>query len=142
MIENPARVMRIEGGTAWVRSESPSSCGACGGKGCGNSLYAKVLHPREPEYPVDNPIGAEIGEAVVIGIEDGAVFRAVLSGYLIPLVLLLAGAMLGSRWGDGYAAAGALAGLVLSALWLRGRRTTGSVPVILRRGEPRHCSAH
>ena len=140
MIENPARVMRVDGGMAWVRSESPSSCGACAGKGCGNSLYARVLHPREPEYPVANPVGAEIGEAVVVGIEDGAVFHAVISGYLVPLALLLLGAILGSHWGDLHAVAGSVVGLLLSAIWLKGRKTE-STPVILRRGES-HCSAH
>jgi sigma-E factor negative regulatory protein RseC len=140
MIENPARVMRLDGGVAWVRSESPSSCGACAGKGCGNSLYARLLHPSEPEYPVENPIGAEVGEAVVVGIQDGAVYRAVLSGYLVPLALLLAGAVLGARWGEVYSVVGAAAGLLAAVVWLK-RGRPGSTPVILRRGEP-HCSAH
>jgi sigma-E factor negative regulatory protein RseC len=140
MIENPARVMRVSSDVAWVRSESPTSCGACGGKGCGNSLYARMLHPREPEYPVLNPIGAEVGEAVVVGIEDGAVFRAALSGYIVPLLLLLAGAVLGSVWGELQSVSGGLAGLLIAAFWLK-RRRTDSVPVILRRGEA-HCSAH
>lgn len=140
MIENPARVMRVEADLAWVRSESPSSCGACAGKGCGNSLYARLLHPREPEYPVLNPIGAEVGEAVVVGIEDGAVFRAVLSGYLVPLALLLLGALLGSHWGEGESIVGSLIGLSCAAVWLKRRRSDTS-PVIIRRGES-HCSAH
>lgn len=140
MIENPARVMRVSADLAWVRSESPSSCGACAGKGCGNSLYARLLHPREPEYPVLNPIGAQVGEAVVIGIEDGAVYRAVLFGYLVPLVLLLAGALLGSVWGEIQAIAGSLTGLLIAALWLKQRRSE-TAPVILRRGEA-HCSSH
>ncbi len=140
MIENPARVMRVSADTAWVRSESPSSCGACAGKGCGNSLYARLLHPREPEYPVLNPIGAEVGEAVVIGIEDGSVYRAVLFGYLVPLLLLLAGAFLGSIWGELQSVVGSLVGLVVAAIWLKRRRSEAN-PVILRRGEA-HCSSH
>jgi sigma-E factor negative regulatory protein RseC len=140
MIENPARVMRVSTDMAWVRSESPTSCGACAGKGCGNSLYARLLHPREPEYPVLNPIGAEVGEAVVIGIEDGAVYRAVFFGYLIPLFLLLLGAFVGSIWGDLQAVIGTVAGLLIAAVWLK-RRGTESAPVILRRGKA-HCSSH
>jgi sigma-E factor negative regulatory protein RseC len=140
MIENPARVMRVSEGMAWVRSESPTSCGACAGKGCGNSLYARLLHPMEPEYPVKNPIDAEVGEAVVVGIEDGAVFRAVLAGYVVPLVLLLSGALLGAVWGELQSVIGCLAGLLVAAVWLK-RRRTESAPVILRRGEAR-CSTH
>lgn len=140
MIETPARVMRVEGDTAWVRVESPSSCGACGGKGCGSSLYARLLHPREPEYPVANPIAAEAGEAVVVGIEDGAVLRGVARVYGVPLLLLLLGAMLGARWGDLGAVIGGIGGLSLAAVWLR-RQRSASMPTILRRGTPA-CSGH
>jgi sigma-E factor negative regulatory protein RseC len=133
MIETSARVVRVEGGSAWVCAEPPSSCGACGGKGCGASLYARLLHPHEPEYAVDNPIQARPGEAVVVGIEDGDLFKAALTAYLLPLALLVAGALLGMRWGEAYAIAGAMAGLLLSVVWLR-RRNTGRSPVILRRG--------
>lgn len=133
MIETPARVVRVDGGTAWVCAESPSTCGACGGKGCGASLYARLLHPREPEYAVANPIDARPGEPVVVGIEDGALFKAALAAYVVPLALLLLGALLGSRQGDLAAVLGALAGLALAVVWLR-RRRSGGGPVILRRG--------
>jgi sigma-E factor negative regulatory protein RseC len=133
MIETPARVMRVAGDTAWVCPESPASCGACGGKGCGASLYTRLLHPREPEYAVGNPIAAQPGEAVVVGVEDGALFRAAAAAYLVPLALLVGGAMLAGRWGDLQAVAGAAVGLLLAVAWLRRRRPRG-LPVILRRG--------
>jgi sigma-E factor negative regulatory protein RseC len=133
MIETPARVVRVDGDTAWVRAESPTSCGACGGKGCGSSLYARMLHPREPEYPVANLIAARPGEAVIVGVADGAVLRAVWHGYLLPLLLLLLGAMLGATWGDGWAVAGGVAGLALATLWLRRRRQLVR-PAIVRLG--------
>lgn len=133
MIENPARVVRVDGELAWVRSESPSSCGACGGKGCGSSVFVRLLHPREPEYAVSNPISAEAGELVVVGIEEGSLLRAAVSGYLVPLLALLAGALLGGVWGEPQAVAGGVAGLLLAAIWLRSRRALPS-PVILRRG--------
>lgn len=133
MIETPARVVRSEGQVAWVRVESPSSCGACGGKGCGSSLYARMWHPREPEYPVDNPIDARPGDAVIVGVADGAVWSAVLHGYLLPLALLLTGALLGASRGDGWAVAGGLVGLLLGVVWLRQRRDARR-PTILRLG--------
>lgn len=133
MIENSARVTRVEGDLAWVRAESPSSCGACGGKGCGSSIFVRLLHPGEPEYAVMNPISAEPGEAVVVGIEEGALLRAAVAAYLVPLLLLLGGALLGGVWGEPQAIAGGVAGLVAAAVWLRRRRAPPS-PVILRRG--------
>jgi sigma-E factor negative regulatory protein RseC len=139
MIENTAQVVRVEGDLAWVRADSPSSCGACGGKGCGSSTFVRMLHPREPEYAVLNPISAEAGETVVVGIEEGALLRAAMSGYLVPLSLLLVGALLGGIWGEGAAVAGALVGLVAAAAWLKRRRALPG-PVILRRGSTA-CSA-
>ncbi len=140
MTETPARVTRVEGETAWVRTEAPSSCGACGGRGCGSSLYARLLHPREPEYPVENPIAARPGEAVVVGVGDGAVLSAALSAYLVPLALLVGGAVLAAPWGEAAAVAGGVAGFLVAAVWLR-RHARGERPVILRRGLPA-CQAH
>jgi len=132
MVETPARVVRLQGDAAWVRVEAPDSCSACGGKGCGASLYARMLYPREPEYMVGNPISAMPGERVVIGIEDGAVLRAVMSAYLLPLVLLTLGAVVGAFFGEGAAVVGGLFGLMLGLWRIKRHSVTGS-PVILRR---------
>ena len=140
MIETPARVRRIEGTTAWVVSEAPASCGACGGKGCGSSLFSRFWHPHESEYPVDNPIGAENGEAVVVGLADGILLKATLASYVAPLGLMLGGAGLGNALsGEPGAIAGSLFGLVLAGMWLKLRRAPRHTPVILRRGESHGC---
>ena len=136
MIETPARITRVEGDSAWVVSAAPASCGACAGRGCGSSVFARVLHPDEPEYRVDNAIGAQVGEAVVVGLPDGALLGAAVSGYLVPLLLLLAGAALGQQFaGELGAVAGGLCGLGLAALYLKRRRTPVAHPAVLRRGE-------
>jgi len=140
MIETPARITRLEGDSAWVVSAAPSSCGACGakpgGKGCGSSLFARVLHADEPEYRVDNPIGAAVGETVVVGLPDGALLGAAVSGYLVPLLLLLLGAGVGQQFaGELGAVSGGLVGLGLAALHLQRRSAPASYPVVLRRGE-------
>jgi sigma-E factor negative regulatory protein RseC len=133
MIEVPAQVMRVDGDTAWVATRAPNSCGACGGKGCGSSIFARLFHRREPEYPVANPIDASTGDAVIVGIPDGALARATFSGYLVPLALFILGAIAGARLGDAGAVAGAVVGLALAFLWLR-RSTPGARPEILRLG--------
>lgn len=144
MIESPARIRRIEGEIAWVVSEAPTSCGACAGKGCGSSMFARFWHADEAEYPVENPIGATTGEAVVVGLPDGALLHAALTSYGIALSMLLAGAALGSYFsGEPGAIAGGLLGLVLTALLLRyrsGRHSSRKpIPVILRQGSNGGC---
>ena len=140
MIETPARIIRLEGDSAWVVSEAPSSCGACAGHGCGSSVFARVLHADEPEYRVDNPIGAEAGDSVVVGLPDGALLGAAVSGYLVPLLLLLSIAALGQQFaGELGAITGGLVGLLLAATWLRRRSVQAVNPAILRRGSS-NCS--
>lgn len=144
MIESPARVVRASADQAWVVSEAPTSCGACGGRGCGSSMYARMLHPKESEFAVDNPIGAQPGEAVIVGLPDGALLSAAWASYLLPLILILVGAALGqSIGGELISALGALTGLGLASIWLKLRRVPAHAgPVILRRGEPAGCHAH
>lgn len=103
-------------------------------------MFVRLLHPREPEYPVLNPIAAQAGEAVVVGIEEGALMTAVITGYVVPLVLLLLGALIGGPWGDFQSVAGGAAGLAIAVLWLKRRRAVPS-PVILRRGAG-SCAVH
>lgn len=136
MIETPAQVIRIEGGSAWVASRAPASCGACGGKGCGSSVFSRFWHPQEPEYRVENPIGARTGDTVVVGLPDGALLRAALASYGMPLLLLVGGAGLGNALaGEPGAIWGGLSGLGFAALWLKRHRGPDVVPVILRRDE-------
>ncbi len=140
MIETAARVTRIEGDTAWVVPESPGQCGACGGKGCGASLFSRMLRPEEPEYPVVNAIAARPGDAVVVGLAEGALLRAAGLGYLAPLAFLFAGTLLGAPFGEAMAALGAGLGLALAVFWLR-RRRAPPAPVLLRHGMPAGCRA-
>ncbi|MCP5278278.1 MAG: SoxR reducing system RseC family protein [Thiobacillus sp.] len=145
MIESPARVTRIEGATAWVISEAPSSCGACGGKGCGSSAFNRLWHPENPEFHVANPIHAQPGEAVVVGLPEGALLQASTAAYLVPLASLLAGAAFGQLvvGGELAAALGGLTGLLLAGLWLKGRRPRNEIdPVILRRGTTACANGH
>jgi sigma-E factor negative regulatory protein RseC len=133
MTETTARVRRVEGDTAWVVGEAPSSCGACAGKGCGSSVFARLLHAGEPEYPVHNGIAARPGDAVVVAIEDGALLGAATRAYIVPLAVLLAGALAGSSLGEAAAVLGGALGLMAAMLWLR--RARGSArPVIVRFG--------
>ncbi len=134
MIETPARITRIEGDAAWVSGKAPASCGACAGKGCGSSIFSRFWHPDEPEYRVDNPIGAAPGESVVIGLPDGVLLRATLTSYGMPLVLLLISAGVGNHlFGEPGSISGGLFGLLLAAVWLKLHREPRIFPVILRR---------
>jgi sigma-E factor negative regulatory protein RseC len=144
LTETPARIIRTEGASAWVVSEAPASCGACGGKGCGSSVFNRLWHPDNPEYEVTNPIGALPGEAVVVGLPEGALLHATGAAYVVPLLALLLGAGLGQLLsGELAAALGGLIGLLLAGLWLKHRRDDRTDdPVILRHGTTQCASRH
>lgn len=150
MIEESGRVMRTAGDSAWVQTERRSSCGSCSArKGCGTGALAGLFGARAHEVEVLNPIGAEPGDEVVVGISESLLVRGSAAVYLLPLLTLVAGALLaeglapqlGLAGSDAPAIVGGLVGLGTGFLWLRrrNRRWSGDQthrPVILRRATP------
>lgn len=139
MIEQQARVVGIEHEQAWLEPVREHSCGLCGQtQGCGASLMGRFFGHRPRALRAENPIGARVGDSVMVGMEARALLEGVLAVYGIPLALVLAGAVGGAvvlplPGQDVASIAGALAGLVLSGLWLwLGARRFGRRPVILR----------
>lgn len=145
MIEESGRVIRVEDDHAWVETQRKSVCGSCSAsKGCGTSVLGKVLGQRRSYVRVLNPVGAKLGDEVVVGLGERAFVTGSLAVYAIPLLTLLVGAIVGewlgvaNDWGDLAAVIGGLSGLAAGFgwLWLFARRVgadTRYQPVILRR---------
>lgn len=118
MLETRAIIMQLEGQYALVQSNQATGCEQCRGKGCGASKLSRLFCSKPRRFKAENSINARIGDEVVIAVAEGAVLRGTGVVYLLPLFLLVTGAMLGSSWGgspgqqDGYAVAGALLGMV------------------------------
>ena len=85
-------VHEIKGDKAAVvfkRSKACGDCHACASFGDGNSVIE-----------LENTLGAKVGDRVRIELHSGAVFKASLILYGIPLIALLLGVLLGSRISD------------------------------------------
>ena len=144
MIEERARVVAVEDGTAVVETERRSACGQCAaGGGCGTALIARFFGGRTTRVRALNRAGAAAGDAVVIGLDGSVLVRAALVLYMAPLAGLLAGAMLaGAAGGTAAEPAGILGGvlgLVGGLAWARryGLRRGGRCQaVVLRRVQP------
>lgn len=125
MIEETALVVSQEGSHIWVETQRKSTCGACSAKtGCGTSALEKVVGQRAVRLRVLNTVDAEVGEQVIIGLDDAALVRGSLVVYLIPLLLMIAGALVGEfvagqGAGDLPSALGGLVGLVVGFGWLK-----------------------
>lgn len=147
MIEESGRVVRTAGESAWVQTTRRSSCGNCSARsGCGTGALAGLFGARLHEVEALNPIGAQPGEDVIVGISASLLVRGSVMLYLVPLLALGAGALLAEGLAPQLdladselpAILGGCAGLAAGFFWLRwrNRRWSGDATrkaVILRR---------
>lgn len=144
MLESEAIVVRIENGATFVAAQGSGGCGSnqCATT-CSTATLTRMFSQTPKDLQVDNPISAQVGERVVVGLVEGAFLKSALAVYLLPLSALLIGAALGlygageHEMRDLYAGLGGLAGLVLSALALKIIASkfspNGVQPIILRK---------
>lgn len=124
MIETQATVTAQEGDYALVEANQ-GGCGRCHEQGgCGGNNASRLFCHGPRHFRVLNPLGVKVGEKVLVGVPDGAVSHSVLVLYLLPLALLVLGAVAGAALmpgaRDAAAAAGALSGGCLA--WFLARR--------------------
>lgn len=116
-----AVVVEVSGADVWV--EVPGRAPICGSckttDACQAGLLGLSAGPRR--YRLENRIGARVGDRVQLAVADGTLWRAALASYVLPLLLAIAGAVIGqSLAGDGWAAVGTLTGLGCGLALLRG----------------------
>lgn len=128
MSETRATVIGVDGDYALVRTES-GGCGRCHeAGGCGGANIGQMFCGQERAWRVLNPRGAAVGEMVSVAVADGAVRSGATLIYIVPLLFLIAGAVLGSFvLAEAGSVAGAVGGLVGAWLW------------VSRRIRQRHC---
>jgi sigma-E factor negative regulatory protein RseC len=145
-MEIEAVVTGIEGTDAVVELDRRTGgCGRChesGGCGGGGSLLGSFFGPRSKTFRVGNPIGAQIGERVLLRLGDREFLYTALAVYLLPAALLVTGAFAGMAVadvpGDIPALAGGLVGFAGGAVAVtfyqaRARRLGRCLPVLIRR---------
>ena len=116
-MERVGEVVKIlEDGKVAVRFERTKACKNC--KMCANAGENHAL------AEVENTLQAKVGDQVEISLHSKSLIQATLIAYGIPLVLLLLGVIVGSRWSD---TVGAILGVLLALVSF----------VILRLLEPR-----
>lgn len=96
MIEQQGRVTAETGDKVRVRLGGISGCTACdAGRGCGAGVFGRLLKRRPVDLMFENHLGAENGQAVMVGLPESLFLKLVIRLYLVPLLSGLAGAMLG-----------------------------------------------
>lgn len=158
MIEEQAQVVAMDKTSIWVEAKRESACGRCAAnKGCGNSVFQNVFGNKTTVLPVQNTqetdsLSINVGDEVVIGVDENALVRNSLLVYAVPIVTIILFAALGETFAnqvlsisrDAASIGGALMGLMTSIVLLRmynrlAARKPGHQPVLLRRIEkPTH----
>ncbi len=149
MIEERAVILSLEreihstspsDSIATLEIERKTACGLCGQtRGCGNSIWGKLFAHQSTAFKAQNRINAKVGDSVIVGINEKALLKSALLLYILPLATMLFGAILATRFSasDSSAMIGAVVGLVLGLLWVKGHTMSSSYfrlqqPVILR----------
>ncbi|KPJ94617.1 MAG: hypothetical protein AMJ53_04915 [Gammaproteobacteria bacterium SG8_11] len=96
MIEEQGVVVAVKDEWVWVETERKTVCGQCAAnKGCGTSVLAKLFGKKANAIAVIKTLPAQIGDQVIIGIEENSLVKGSLLIYALPLVLLIGFGLLG-----------------------------------------------
>lgn len=97
MVEEQGVIVSLEGQMANVAPLSQPGCQSCSSSGvCGTSLLKPLFGNKQRMLAAENTINAKPGDQVVIGLNRTALVFASLMVYLLPLILLVAGAIFGA----------------------------------------------
>ena len=128
MIEEHAVILTLESqaennSVATLEIVRKTACGLCGQtRGCGNSVWGKLLSHKSVNFTAQNSINAKVGDSVIVGIDESALMRSALLLYIVPLVSMFFAAILASKISGSEAAPilGAGVGLFLGFCWVKG----------------------
>lgn len=139
MIEESARVVKVEVDTVWVQAIQVSACGSCQAqKGCGHSLLAKAGQ-KEITIPIPrNHIPVQVNDMVIIGVPEQVVLRSSLFMYGVPLLAMIFVSLLltSIEVSENSTIIGAFLALVLGFVWVSNKAKSFDVtkwhPTLLR----------
>ncbi len=86
-------VTRVTPTAAWVKTVRSEACAHCEAKG----YCADAGDGEEVEVETLNPLGAAIGDRVVLTFETGSFLKASFLIYLLPILLMIVGGFTGQR---------------------------------------------
>ncbi|TDG12005.1 transcriptional regulator [Seongchinamella unica] len=121
MLTETGRVVAVDADGVWVETIRRSTCGSCAAqKGCGHGLmnrlsdgHRSLIRALSGEL---DAVDCQVDDEVRISIPEEVILRGSLVVYMLPLLVMLAGAAAGSSLypaaGDIAAALGAVLGFV------------------------------
>lgn len=142
MLEEAALVTHVKGASISVRTVRKSACDSCQAEaGCGQKRITRLLIREATDMAIDNPedLDVQVGSQVLIGLNEGALVRASLILYLLPLVMMILAVLVSSLMFEQEllhilaAGAGLLTGFLCGRILSARLLSTGDYrPVLLR----------
>lgn len=127
MVEESARVTKVEKDIVWVQAIAKSACGSCQAqKGCGHSLLAKVGQ-KQIDLPVSrNGFDVAENDQVIIGVPEQAILRSSMLMYGVPLLAMIVITAITSLLGieEKLVVLSAFVSLILGFVWVNQRLKT------------------
>lgn len=126
MLKETGTVLSVDADGLWVETLRQSSCAQCSAqKGCGQKVLAdsvtKNMSHIKAFFSGEQERIWVRGDEVEIGVSEDMLVLATLAVYMVPLVLMVLFAYMGSTLGEGdaFSMAGATIGLLGGGLWSR-----------------------
>ncbi|OCX19075.1 transcriptional regulator [Stutzerimonas xanthomarina] len=141
MIEEQGRVIALEPGAVWVETLRKSTCSGCAAKnGCGQGLMDRLgVRERRGTIRALSDLQLQVGDSVVVGIREDVLLRGAFLVYLLPLLMLFAGALLATQLAlaEPFVILAGLGGFLVAWLFVRKRSQWAASdsalqPVVLR----------
>lgn len=99
MMHMLATVVAIEHGNITVSCQQQTSCGHCASRdSCGTGIVSKAVPGRVHQVKISTQKPLVIGQVVEIGLSEQSILSSALLVYVVPLLFLLLGAVLGQWW--------------------------------------------
>lgn len=96
MIEESGTVVAIETNNITVTSEIKSACSGCQQvDNCGSGQVAKAFPQKKLSFTLNSTIPVQLGDKVIIGLNESALLTSAWQVYLWPVLGLLIAAWLG-----------------------------------------------
>ena len=123
MIEEFAVVTKRLDDHVMLEIERRTACGLCGQKrGCGNATWGKLLRHNSHEFAADCTLNVNVGDSVVVGIDERVVLSSAFYLYIVPLFTMLVAAVIADTLlnNEFYVMLAAALGLLLGFAWVKG----------------------
>jgi len=100
MVTEEGIVIKLDKKTAIIRTTRKTACESCGEKHSCTSIGSG----QEMELEADNPINAQVGDRVTVALKTGKLMTASFLLYIFPILMMIAGALLGDHLAKTYPA--------------------------------------